>query len=258
MLTHPPACNIPKEMLTNTSNDVFLYKHKNSMSFLNTVVKLTKFSMINSRTSDPVVVFLKAVGCSHCDNLDSIWNTPDSVEHQSVTSALRQVNPKIRTEKVVFPYMGGEFDMNLAPRGLMWYSKGWYPMVLFVPGALWDRAMAKLGPKNDVEILEGVQVMNGVKEATQVVHNSNYRGPLPIRNYDVTKPSEFARWLRDCMDADTSKRSGGIIRSIHSSIIKQVNREEQMLDSGFQEQKRVIDIVPKHQACSLKIISRPK
>lgn len=179
--------------------------------------------------SEPVVVLYKSNACRHCIALSNIWDKPPSKDEDSVMTAMRKVYPKIRFFIVSTKDNSGKFDENTAPKDLFRYAK-WYPMILLVPGTLWDKAMSKLGPKNDVQIVEGVQVMNGVWENKELKY---------VYKYDTRKPSEFARWLRDALDNEDFKRVQ--------------NRQETLKNITFENNN-----TQRFDVCSMKIISRPK
>lgn len=175
--------------------------------------------------SEPVVVLYKSNVCRHCTTLSNIWDTPPNKDEDSVVSALKKVNPKIRTVIVTSKDNSGKFDENTAPKDLLRYAK-WFPMILLVPGRVWDAAMAQLGPKNEVPVVDGVQIMNAIKVDDKFEY---------AQKYDIRKPSEFSRWLKDCLETDDFKRvqsNTGIIvptvptkpiQSAISNFIKPIN-----------------------------------
>lgn len=136
--------------------------------------------------SEPVIVFIKSNGCGHCVNLYKIWD--------KVVAAMKTVNPKLRFTVVTVVNRG--IDENTVPKGLSVYLN-WFPKVLLVPGRVWDSAMAKLGPKNDVEIKDGVQICNGYWSGSKVEYK---------QTYDIRNPDEFARWLKVALEDKDFKR----------------------------------------------------
>jgi len=224
-------------------------------------------------TSEPVVVLYKSNMCRHCTSLTNIWGFNDIKDNDdTVTAHLRKVHPKIRTHVVTANNNSGKFDENIAPKDLKRYGK-WFPMILLVPGKLWDSAMSKLGPKNDVQLIDGVQIMNGI-----LVNDS----PDYVQKYDIRKPAEFARWLRDSMDNPDFKRiqygldTNSIVPTIQSqstksipplltSIIKPINTSSSYAMTG--ESHIATDANNKTalhnnfgisgDICSMRIISRP-
>ena len=146
---------------------------------------------------EPTLVFYKSMSCHHCDKLSKIWETPPKPGEDSVVSALKKVYPNLRFATVTAKDNTGKFDENLAPKDLIRYGR-WFPSILLVPGRLWDAAMAKLGPKNDVKLIDGVQVMNGYIDATGELKNQN--------KYDVRIPSRFGDWLAEALKNEDFKK----------------------------------------------------
>jgi hypothetical protein len=145
---------------------------------------------------EPIVVLYKSNGCRHCDALTRIWDSPPGRGEDSVVMALKKVYPKIRLFVVTAADNNGRFDENIAPKGLLKYMK-WFPMILLVPGNLWDTAMSKLGPTNDVQLIDGVQIFNAVWKS----------GALEYTNlYDGRTPSEFGKWLTVALENPDFKR----------------------------------------------------
>jgi hypothetical protein len=146
-------------------------------------------------TSHTVVLF-KSVACGHCTKLSEIWDKPPAGEELSVTAAIRKVYPTARFSVVTARDNTGLFDENTAPKDLIRYGK-WFPMILLVPGWLWDKAMEKLGPKNPVELINGVIPLNGKWFSGKLVYE---------QKYDIRKPSEFARWVQESLASEDFKK----------------------------------------------------
>lgn len=232
--------------------------------------------MASSSNSEPVVVLYKSTACRHCSALSAIWDSPPSKDEDSVVAALKKINPKIRIFIVTAKDNTGKFDENTAPKDLIRYGK-WFPMILLVPGRLWDTAMSKLGPKNDTRLVEGVQIMNGNWDGDTLKYS---------QNYDIRKPSEFGRWLKEVSANDefkkfqnnTSTQSGIVspivqtppqpIQPLLSSIIRPTNTATSYVAAGSSQNQNSgqnSSHVERHSAmepggdiCSLRIISRPK
>lgn len=201
--------------------------------------------------SEPVLVLYKSNTCPYCNTLFNMWETPPKDESDSIVSALKKVYPKLRFFVLTAKDNTGKFDENTAPKDLLRYGK-WFPTILLIPGKLWDTAMSKLGPKNDINLIDGVQVMN----SHWVNEKLDYK-----QKYDVKKPSEFARWLKDSLENEDFKKvqnnttnstssttnltNPTNIQPHYSSIIKPVS-----IITGFQSSH--MDV------CSMKIIARPK
>lgn len=220
-------------------------------------------------SSEPIVVLYKSNGCRHCISLSKIWDTPTKDE-ESVVSVLKKVYPKLRFHTFTARDNTGKFDENLAPKDLFRYGK-WFPMILLIPGRLWDSAMEKLGPKNDVQLVEGVQIMNGFMENDELKYNVTY---------NITKPSEFGRWLTDALENEEFKRvqnnikdtkdtkpsiivptiqdsNSKVIPPLHSNIVKPNNIKKDYIGTGGIESKLSNLEQGTEDICSMRIISRP-
>lgn len=200
--------------------------------------------------SEPVVVLMKADDCPHCHNLEKIWNPTDQDPEKNITSAMKKVYPKLRIS-VFKTAKRAVFDENHMPKGLLPFAKGWYPNVLLVPGATWDAAMVKLGPDNNVEIRDGVQIFNG--------HWKDGKPELKIPMKYTSKPSEYARWLSDALNEDDFKRVQYGKPKSHEPIAP--------LMSPFNVPTADLEKPPStplsrlnsgKDVCGLRIISRPK
>lgn len=137
---------------------------------------------------EPVVVFYKSVSCSHCRNLTNIW--------PEVTTALKSVYPNLRFFVLTANDNSGKFDENIAPKNMIKFAK-WFPMVILIPGKVWDLAMSNLGPKNNIEIKEGVQIMNAIWDKDEIKYS---------QKYDLRKPAAFKQWIKDSLDNEEFKR----------------------------------------------------
>ena len=213
--------------------------------------------MASTSITEPVVVLYKSSVCAHCRNLTNIWD--------DVTTALKSVHPKLRFYVLTSNDNTGKFDENVAPKSLIRYAK-WFPMILLVPGKVWDAAMANLGPKNPIEIKEGVQIMNAIWDKEDLKY---------IQKYDIRKPAEFSKWLKDSLDNDEFKRvqlSGpsqnvgpvvpttsspsAPIQPLLSGIVRPSNSNNSYVAAGNSDRNNAMD--PGSDICSMRIISRPR
>ena len=218
-------------------------------------------NMASTSVPEPVVVLYKSSVCRHCNDLMKIWDTSNK-DDDTITGALKKVNPKIRFFVLTAKDNTGKFDENTAPKDLIRYGK-WYPMILVIPGRKWDAAMSKLGPKNDVELVEGVQIMNGMWDGNELKY---------VQKYDIRKPSEFGRWIKDAIDNDDFKRiqngpslSSNIIvptiqtagshpiQPLLSNIVRPGNTNNNYVAAGTIDRPEL-----NNDICSMRIISRPR
>ena len=177
--------------------------------------------------SEPIVVLFKAKGCKYCDVLMSYWD--------KVVLAIKQVYPKMRFTVLTVNSMS-DFDPNTIPNGMRMYRR-WFPMTLLVPGHIWDRAMADVGPSSTVEIVDGVQVFNG--EIVGKTVNQNIR-------YDARNQSGYASWIQEALRKPEFIRAqnspGPVIPNHYADIMEPVETPK----------------IVKHEAnsCGLNLVSR--
>ncbi len=200
-------------------------------------------------STEPVVVLYKSEACGHCKTLWNIWNQSNNGE--SVTSELKKVYPKIRIFVATSKEMTGKFDENIYPKGL-YIHKNWFPKIILVPGKLWNEAMSKLGPTNDVKLINGVQVMNGQRVGDTF---------KPINMYNIFKPSEFSRWLKDAMQNDEFKKyqySGNSDINIpkKQDLINKTNVNVGSSKNAINNSPTYRGIGHTNDICTMRIISR--
>lgn len=136
--------------------------------------------------TDPVLLILLSSSCHWCDYLLKNWD--------ATINALLAVNPNLRfpipTEKTIqYKYPPIILEHNqldpIYPKDLVNYHILWAPMIMVVPGQVWDECM-----KNKNKKLERVDIMN-----SQIVNKKiEY-----IQKWDIRKPESFTSWLSDVL-----------------------------------------------------------
>lgn len=147
--------------------------------------------MTSLSNSEPIVLLCTRCTYGNCSDVGGFW---DDGSENSVVSTLKTIYSNIRTV-VVNANNDGTFDEHKWPKDLIRYGK-WFPMILLVPGQLWDNAMSRLGPNNDIQLIEGVQIMNGYLVDGVLKYHCIY---------DITKASEFGRWFQTAINATNIK-----------------------------------------------------
>jgi hypothetical protein len=147
--------------------------------------------------SSPVVVYYKSQTCRFCTQLDAKWGKETDVDNSTVLGAMKQVCPKLRTFVISSNDSNGTFDENAVPSDMRRWAK-WFPMILLVPGRIWDNAMLTLGPGNPASVIDGVQILNGMKGTNgEIIYQSTYDGQTP---------EGIAKWLTDALNDEEFKR----------------------------------------------------
>lgn len=195
--------------------------------------------------SEPVIVLYKSSTCGHCTKLASIWD--------KVTAAVKVVYPKMRFFEVTGNGQG-KFDPLAAPKDLARYS-AWFPMILLVPGKVWDDAVSAIAKNNDVEIKEGVEIMNAVWENNVLTYK---------QRYDIRKPEEFGKWVKEAMENKDFKRIqefGIVVPTIKNNAPVARSTETPKVESAptsFFPSTKTGSLKTNGDVCSMRIISRPK
>lgn len=187
--------------------------------------------------SEPTVVLYKSLTCGHCDELTKIWDVPPLGGTISVMDALKRINPKIRFSVVTAKDQDGKFDEKLYPSDLIRYS-GRFPTILLIPGSLWDAAMSKLGPKNDVKLINGVQIMNAKWE-------NNFLKRFV--KYNIMNPEDYSDWLMECQSDESFRK----VQNDLSSFVR-IERPNNFITTSGKSSLITCD----DNVCSLKLIPR--
>lgn len=191
--------------------------------------------------SEPIVVFYKSNECSHCTALTNIWS--------QVQTEIRKVKPNIRFFTLTAKDMGGAFDEKIAPKDMIRYSR-WFPMILLIPGKLWDMAMNNISSKEQtIQLTEGVQIMNGKMEKGQI----QYEG-----KYNIRQPSEFKRWIEDSFKNPDFERVNNGRSVIVPTMINQNTENSTSLTKVRQNFNIAGDNEAFKNVCTMRIIPRQK
>lgn len=203
-----------------------------------------------SNSEEPTVVLIKSKQCGHCNKLAAIWD--------KATENMKKAHHNLRFYVLTLENNSGNFDKNKIPAGLDKYMD-WYPMVLLVPGPLWNLAIKEIGNKY-ISLVDGVHVLNGVWK----------NGSLEFDNkYDIRNPEAFYDWIMECMKAFENTTSK-TVTSTHKPLISKTeyttsnlvhdksttndrDMKEEKTDNSFlfTTQSSLLDNV-----CSLRIIER--
>ena len=128
----------------------------------------------------------------------------ETYDTPSITSTLKKVVPNVRIVVITSKTMNSkDFDFDSYPAALNEY-RSWFPMVLYIPGEVWDRANEHLGPDNYVDISDGVRVMNAEHKDGRPVFNRTHpdqkRGALKHKyTHDYRKLEHWEQWLQECV-----------------------------------------------------------
>lgn len=200
-------------------------------------------------SSEPVLIFFKSEQCTHCNNLSKMW--------KDVEPVLKGVYPKLRISTITAKDNTGTFDSSKVPKDLLRYA-GWFPMILLVPGNVWDAAMSNLGPKNPIIIKDGVQIMNGKFAGDKLTY---------AQKYDIRKPDKFGAWLKEALaDKDFIRVQNSTLSNIPTVDVP--SRSIQPLltpianpsnaSSSYSSHSRSHDLMGSGDICGMRIISRPR
>jgi hypothetical protein len=158
--------------------------------------------------SMPVLMLFTSDTCYSCRKLEEIW----------YPSPLGQVSEgESILCKLTEMYLGLRFvnapssDLGLYPAYVRRHIK-WFPMILLIPGPLWDHAM--LYPESDIELIDGVQVFNGIWEDSASLDDAssvlsvicsirpkiNSKVLMYHPKYDIREVDHFIRWFTESLN----------------------------------------------------------
>jgi hypothetical protein len=173
-----------------------------------------------------------------------------------VAKAMTEAHSGLRFYVLTIDNNHGFFDRNKVPSGLELYIR-WYPMLLCIPGPLWDKAMREVGTKTPVSLKNGSKIYNGAWMRDDLEMTSKY---------DRNNISDYTRWIRDCVEDDEFKsiqvgdnrnlaaqQHELVVRNqVFSNIVRPNNGNNMYIHSnGSNDLTGVIDNV-----CSMRIIEK--
>jgi hypothetical protein len=180
---HVDKCITIIMSLSHNQGDIF------PSELIQIIVKLY-WELLNT----PVLMLLGSDGCSHCRNLEEIWY-PSPLgrlsKGESILCKLTEMYLGLRFVDVPCTNMG-LIHPELYPMWVKHYAM-WYPMILLIPGPLWNHAM--LYPESDIELIDGVQVVNGTWE-----DGINRKVLRYDPKYDSRKVEDFMQWFTDSLN----------------------------------------------------------
>ena len=180
--------------------------------------------------SDPVLLFYGTDTCPHCTNLAQIWGDVAKGPH-TVKKLVNNLYPNVRVQTIIAK---GALNEKEYPAGLKQFVR-WVPMIMLIPGRMWDRAMANLSNVPPVSLIEGTQVMNAVWKG-QVLER--------VQEFDSTKADGILAWLKKALDHPDFVRAQNapVESTAHVRPLPKIENPFKLTDN----------------VCTIKIISRPK
>lgn len=208
--------------------------------------------------NEPVIVLYKHAQCGHCIRLNDMWD--------EIKAHIRLSYPAIRFAEVTGTGKDGNFDTNKYPIKLNQYNR-WYPMILLVPGRIWNEAMKQLGPKNPVDIVEGVKIMNGFR------HDTNGIQPLPVPKYHIFDKTKYIDWIKEVYNDPEFKAvqnridKAPNVQNHNNLLVRTVPQESKEVQESKEYTNNPLVTLRKNtknnqaiygDVCSIRIISRKK
>lgn len=127
--------------------------------------------------SDCTVVLIKRDGCRHSDDVVAIWD--------STVAELTKLYPLLRFHTVDIKSLNEGSSLKYLSQYRLWF-----PTILLIPSNLWVTAMQN--PTSQVDIVEGVQIMNG-----DWVNDNSYKY---VDKYNNKQSKDIIKWVKDCID----------------------------------------------------------
>ena len=159
--------------------------------------------------SKPVLVLFTSDNCHHCGVLDDIWYPLPLGEFpkgESILCKLAEMYPGLRFGVISYKNNRDLEHPELYPLRIRDHAN-WFPMILLIPGPLWDHAM--LYPESDIELIDGVQIFNGIWEDKPFYAMNSYMGLGPDIDhkilmyrpkYDIRKVDDFVQWFTESLN----------------------------------------------------------
>jgi hypothetical protein len=171
--------------------------------------------------STPVLVLLTSDICLHCRSMIDIWypfplgRLPRG---ESILCKLTETYPDLRFVDLRYHKQGsdphetrllscsseGIEHLESCPSYMRYYVR-WFPIMLLIPGPLWDHAIRY--PKSNIELIDGVQVFNGTwrdipfQAKFGVCHDDILdNGEVSRMKYAVEKPDGYIQWSMDALN----------------------------------------------------------
>jgi hypothetical protein len=172
-------------------------RHNQEYTFPSELIQIIMKLYWNLR-STPVLVLFTLDKSYYCRKFSDIWYpsplgqlpTEESILYKLIGmySGLRLVNIYYSDKR--------EFEHpELYPLRIRDHAN-WFPMILLIPGPLWDHAM--LYPASDIELIDGVQIFNATSK--NGVTDINRRFIVPNSKYDVTKVDDYVQWFAESLN----------------------------------------------------------
>jgi hypothetical protein len=152
-------------------------------------VEPVKETVASRKPSDPVLVMYRETRCSTCKSMEPIWET-------DLKPAILKEYPQLRVVTIVSENWLGKFDESIYPKQLKEYAR-WFPMVLLIPGPVWDQAIQTMNSETPSDLKIGVQIMNAVRDP-DIKHASRY---------NITQISDYLKWIKEALDQPDFKRA---------------------------------------------------
>jgi len=157
--------------------------------------------------STPVLVLFTSNSMC-CKNLIDIWYPPPAgrlPKEECFLHRLAKIYPDLRFVNISCDTQGLGYSEQY-PLAMSYYIR-WFPMILLVPGPMWDHAM--LYPESDIELIDGVQIFNGIWEDKPFYAMNSYMGLGPDIDhkilmyrpkYDIRKVDDFMQWFTESVN----------------------------------------------------------
>lgn len=184
--------------------------------------------------SDPVLLFYGTESCPHCVKLAQIWGEVATGPH-TVKKLVNKAFPNVRVQNIIIK---SNMDESKYPAGLKQFVR-WVPMIMLIPGRLWDQAMSNLNSVPPVSLIEGTQVMNAIWK----------NGSLErVNEFDQTKADSIVAWVKRALaDPNFIKVQSGTPEP-NTNLTPHL-RTLPARENPFKSTDNV---------CTIKIITRPK
>jgi hypothetical protein len=199
----------------------------------------------------------KSATCGFCKQVQAIWEDLSNIHKPTVTKTVKEIYPGIKIKTVSAIDNSGIFDYKKYPKGLQVFNK-WFPMILMIPGKLWNEAMNHLTKNPPVNLTQGTYILNGVFENNTIV---------PDHQFDHQNIDSIVEWVKFVVQTKSKEIAmGGPPNDVPKKIFSKegilptqvkMNPILKPIESSSHKEKKKKDKESIENVCFMNIIARP-
>lgn len=187
--------------------------------------------------SPPVIVIMKANNCPHCKQLFQKW--------PEIKMQLEKDNLTVRIVQIDLPRMTSPIPVGY-PIDLKKFT-AWFPMVLMIPGANWDEAMAKLKTSSNYSF-PTIEVLNGKFSGSKLDY---------VNKHNLMNPESFSQWVQSVLAMPEYSHNGSNSHLASSDVdVPQAARKSSNTGKAVRYHPTFGLGAENNDVCSMKLIPK--